>query len=669
MKKSKMTWIALLLTAVLLVGCVNPQTNDSTGTQTPTVTTGVPTTPTSVPPATEPTEPATQPTEPTTQPTEPTTQPTETPTEPPKEPTEPPTEPAVPLLEQGIAAGESGNLLYIPNIHVEGMVCPEICLYGNGLLLYEMEMDEDESIIRIKRISLEDGSLLAEGTFSMSPAAQVRVGSGCIALYDCVSGQILILDEQLQTIKTYSFPGEGEAWFLNSELEILYIIYPEEGLLAKNLETGENLWIVENATYVRALGAANSDLLISYTARADQKTYARCLNMSTATLETVPLEGALHAGVRTGDQWLLRKDVFSGEYFIIDQDKAGKFYWPLGSMELVSGRRHLLAVDGTFRNLYLFGLDGKFLSQCTLPEIEYASVGADYVWSGYWQGYFFRDTWEEAAHLMFWDPSVPVDGGALAITPVEDVKPTEPVMDASLYKRAAELSERFGIQILIGEQCALDYSHYTTEILADAYFVRIALDMLENALSAYPEGFLRQLAYGDIHEIRIELASTLRAKDDVNDHPAVAGGFAQEMSGYYLIVLDGFSISASTIYHELSHVIDKRLEWDANLRPDALYNEETWLSLQPENFRYAFSYTYMPEDVLAFEYSGYFVRQYSMTFPTEDRATLLSLAMTDSWELSGHPGMVEKMRYYAACIRDCFNTEGWPDQTVWEQGL
>jgi hypothetical protein len=28
--------------------------------------------------------------------------------------------------------------------------------------------------------------------------------------------------------------------------------------------------------------------------------------------------------------------------------------------------------------------------------------------------------------------------------------------------------------------------------------------------------------------------------------------------------------------------------------------------------------------------------------------------------------MAEKMRYYAACIRDCFDTEGWPESALWE---
>ena len=110
----------------------------------------------------------------------------------------------------------------------------------------------------------------------------------------------------------------------------------------------------------------------------------------------------------------------------------------------------------------------------------------------------------------------------------------------------------------------------------------------------------------------------------------------------------------------------KRLEWDASLRPQALFSEEAWLALQPEGFRYADSYTDMPDSIRAYEDSGYFINSYAMTFPTEDRATLMSVIMSDKTVPEENPGMAEKMRYYAACIRDCFDTEGWPESTLWE---
>ena len=89
--------------------------------------------------------------------------------------------PAQTLLEQG--KPESENLLYIPNPHVEAMVCPEIRLYGNGLLLFEHNFD---GFMQLKRISLEDGCLLAEGSVPVTPSAEVQIGSGYIGISDTV---------------------------------------------------------------------------------------------------------------------------------------------------------------------------------------------------------------------------------------------------------------------------------------------------------------------------------------------------------------------------------------------------------------------------------------------------------------------------------------------------
>ena len=543
------------------------------------------------------------------------------------------------------------------------MVCPEMRLYGNGLLLYEHGMD---GRLHLKRISLEDGSLLAEGAYSVTPSVRVQIGNGSIGLCDSGSGQVLILNEDLGLETTWSFPVEGEAWCLNQELETLYVFFAEEGLLARDLASGESRWILNDAAFLQVHDVGAGYALFSYTDRADQKTYSRCLNLSTAGLETVPVDCQISSGTRSGEQWLLRRSFSSGEYILVSQNSAVTFDLAEGLAELLPGRRQLLVTDGSYRNLYLYDLDGKFLSYCALPWMEYASVGTDLVWSGYWQGYFFRDTYDNEAHLMFWNTNLPQEGEDLTAEPFGEIQSPEPVMEQSLYQRAAELSERYGLDIRIGEQCALEYSHYEGYMLTDPYFVEGALDVLERAFSAYPEGFLPQLPFGTYRQIRIEVVVSLRGKEDMNTHPVDVGGFAQDMPDCYLIVLDGFSLREGTVYHELSHIIDKRLEWDAMLRTDALFSEETWLALQPEGFRYAESYVDFPDRLLAFADSGYFVRNYSMTFPTEDRATLMSLAMTDGSALWSNPGMAEKMRYYAACIRDCFDTDGWPEVTAWE---
>ena len=383
-------------------------------------------------------------------------------------------------------------------------------------------------------------------------------------------------------------------------------------------------------------------------------------------VEDQALDGIVDSGVRSGEQWLLRQNIASGAYVLVNQEEAVTFTRPEGVVELLPGRRQLLITDGSYRELSVYDLDGNFLSRCALPETEHASVGTDLVWSGYWQGYFFRDTYDNTAHLMFWDIDTAQEGENLPVTSLDAVQAPESVVEKELYQQAADLSRRFGVDIRIAEQCALDYSHYQADVLLDPYQIRYALNVLDLAFSGYPEGFLSQLPFDTMEQIRIELVDNLRGKEGMDTHPIDIGGFAQENFDHYLIVFNSLSLDTQTVYHELSHVIDKHLEWDASLRPQALFSEEAWLALQPEGFRYAGSYTDMPDSIRAYEDSGYFISSYAMTFPTEDRATLMSVIMSDKTVPEENPGMAEKMRYYAACIRDCFDTEGWPESTLWE---
>ena len=131
-------------------------------------------------------------------------QPTQT--DPPETQTQP-SAPAVPLLEQGIAVGESGNLLYIPNDAVEDMICPEVRLFGNGLLLSAYVQNQ----YVLRHISLEDGALLSECAIPASPGVKVRIGSGCIGLLDSGTNRVHLLDMGLLTI----FSSNWSAGFLS----------------------------------------------------------------------------------------------------------------------------------------------------------------------------------------------------------------------------------------------------------------------------------------------------------------------------------------------------------------------------------------------------------------------------------------------------------------------
>ena len=572
-----------------------------------------------------------------------------------------PTVAATPLLEQGTQLEESPNLWYIPNDTLESMTSPELRLLGNGLLLSEYR----EQKLYLNHISLEDGSLLASAVLAAGEDIGITIGCGEIGITDRESGLVTILDESLQTLRTYPMAVRGESWFLNPELDTLFSFVSDIGLVAHDLETGEERALVENGFQVNVLGSENGYVFFLYTDRGDQKTYHRALDLATATVETLPMNGT--AVSRQGEVWLLEKDA---ENILILGEDPFTVNWTESPVRLLSPRRHLLVMDASQRTLMLHDTEGNFLSRCTLPQSSHAAVGEDFVWSGYWDGYFFTDFLGGDLRLMFWDVNAETLGEALELVPLDAVREPQKLLEPALYERAQELSDRYGVEILIGEQCELVYTHFETYALTDPVFLNEALDVLDNALSRYPEGFFRQLPFGTVETIRFEVVGALYAREGITDYQNSVGAFAQQRGSYYGIILDGFSIREDTIYHEVSHIIDKKLAWDAQIRADALFSEESWMALQPEGFQYVESYVDMPEEALAYIDSGYFIRDYSMTFPTEDRADVLASAIAlEDWAFEPGSGLRAKLQFYAACIRDCFDTENWPEVVCWEQVL
>ena len=128
-----------------------------------------------------------------------------------------------------------------------------------------------------------------------------------------------------------------------------------------------------------------------------------------------------------------------------------------------------------------------------------------------------------------------------------------------------------------------------------------------------------------------------------------------------------------TINHELSHMIDRRLAFRQSYVEDALFSEEAWAALNPDDFAYLNTYDgYMDSEAYK-AYPSYFIDSYGTTFATEDRAELFGTAMSDylnsfkedSIFENGTP-TAEKYRFYCDCIRDGFDTTGWDSTMPWE---
>ncbi len=249
-------------------------------------------------------------------------------------------------------------------------------------------------------------------------------------------------------------------------------------------------------------------------------------------------------------------------------------------------------------------------------------------------------------------------------------------------ERAVQLSEQYGVYIYTGE-AVLDapFPDYTLSVCDDADSIDAALDALEEAFSRYPEGYLAQLGGDDTRGICIYLSGTM-TPNDPSQNISNPGGLSCQVGDLEIIALDADgSVRAQDVIHEMTHILDHQL-WLA-------LDEDAWNSMNPEGFEY--HYAYIDENGVSYEwgdttytadgsayYNGdvesvYFVDAYSTTYPTEDRARLMEYLLADPdsgpnyWFSSSH--IQEKLTWYFALIRAEFDTDGWPEQTVWEAEL
>ena len=243
----------------------------------------------------------------------------------------------------------------------------------------------------------------------------------------------------------------------------------------------------------------------------------------------------------------------------------------------------------------------------------------------------------------------------------------------SLNERATELEDKYSIDIFMGDEVPEQIDCFNLKKTTDYDTIEEGLDTLEHILSCYPEDFFTQLCYGDNRGIRIYLSADISGNSEemINE----ASGFVSNINSYVVMVLDvtynwdwGY-----TVNHEISHMIDRRLDFYSIYEDDCVFSEAKWSSYNPDDFSYLESYIGYEDNPDYDKYSKFFIDSYGTTFSTEDRAEIFGTVMDDvlsSGQLGEEftPGTpyYNKMEYYSRCIRDGFNTYNWPKKLPWE---
>lgn len=220
----------------------------------------------------------------------------------------------------------------------------------------------------------------------------------------------------------------------------------------------------------------------------------------------------------------------------------------------------------------------------------------------------------------------------------------------SLY--AQQLGQRYGIDVRIYQDAvAVQPWDYQLEYEYQSAVLMDALKALDTRLAVFPEGFLQTMAqsFDGLHICLVrEIAGAA---------PVSGVQFFQEYDAY--VALRCADSSRETVYHELSHLMETVV-----LTRSTAYDR--WENLNPQGFAYGRS----PDREWLQPGREWFVDDYAMSSPQEDRARLFEAAMApDRGDLFRSPPLQEKLRQLCLGIRAGFDLENYEGTLPWEQYL
>lgn len=230
---------------------------------------------------------------------------------------------------------------------------------------------------------------------------------------------------------------------------------------------------------------------------------------------------------------------------------------------------------------------------------------------------------------------------------------------------ADSIAERYGIQILIGEEAAAvqpwDYD-LEAEYLPGILWWE--LEQLEKHLAQYPEDMLAQTASPFTGLTLCLVRSITGSAESGSLNMATGVQFLEDYHAY--VVLAAGQYAEHALYHELFHVMETHI-----------FNEsiafDQWERLNPAGFSYDYNYATNQTRESGIYLNGElraFVDTYSMSFPKEDRARIMEYAMLPGFDfLFEAPAMQAKLRTLCEGIREAYGLQNRQDPLVWEQYL
>ncbi len=572
-------------------------------------------------------------------------------------------------------AQDWGNgLWYIPNEAVEATTWPILEEFQGNLLLSQAEnSDGYNADMHTTLIDSCTGKTLAETTRKMLDYQMPKALRDTVAYLEGNDEMtITFLNEKLERVSSVTVDGLSPNCFLSPDGNTLYSLAYDSGITALDLSTKERKEILTNVTNLDSYTVCGPYVPIAYDdCSTDMRVYGS-LNLETGELELAPCQEACTRLMRCGDVWQAAEYNEASSFRIGTDEHPNYLYVEESELQLLDNRK-ILRSTYTTGDMAIYEMDGTCLASAVLPEDLHIKTNVPPIWSEALGGYFLLASSDESRYsrLVFWDLSE--NNGTktdLNLTSWEEKHQTVggQSADPKLYAWAETLFQRYGVTVSIGDQCTHEFSDFTYEQCNDDDALLKGLAYVEKALGYYPDGFFSQLAYGPVRDLHIYLAKGLEGGEYFGNDRSYSGFGAEDGAANY-IVLNAECMHEENVFHEISHIIDRKLSYHASLHDNVHDFESGWMELQPEGFGFCYDYSDIP--ALTQEYLGWFIDDYSQSYPTEDRARIMEYAMRgDADQTFGEaPHLAAKLQYYSDCIRECFDTAGWPEVTRWEKAL
>lgn len=543
---------------------------------------------------------------------------------------------------------------------------------GSDVLVFSGS--ENTSITKLTGENLYVTASAQIGRRLESTDPDVLVNDKGVAYYDADTGEMVLLDVNLKEVSRISLPYDlvGSPVLSADRKNIYYCTADSVRVLTISSGISRMLREISYETQtVEAILFSDSILRI----RLSDGTSEKSLFLSTQTGQTiVEYAGALTL-TASGDNWYAVTDegiMPAYLYGSADADARMLIPWnytadgvwmeDLGSLvtftaiaQSVGFQLDVYDGDSGTRTsrLYLEGSTAPVCLDCSAStgEILVLAAGPD-----------------DTLTLYRWDPA----GTAMADNTVYSgprYTLSAPDQDglAACEALAMDMEARYGVDIRFGSEAAAvespDYdltAEYQVPVLMDA------LTALDEALAAYPEGFLPSVMTGISEDpIHICIVREITGSPESGSLDAVDGIQFWYGSSNYVALRVGCD-TAGVLYRQMYYAMENCLMSNSN----DLYD---WEYLNPSGFDYDYDYTtYLTrEDSMYLEgEKRYFIDAYSMTFPREDRAAIMQYAMSPgNEELFAGTYMQAKLKALCKAIREACGLTKSTDTYLWEQYL